>query len=117
MFNDLRNVSGDDRRLHVDGETVIVKADETLQVTPEAAGRAPAWRTATDAEVDLLLARPLAMHSRRNGEQVEVFDLGEGLLAQPDTWRPADAAPGEAAPDPLEPGTEPAADDSTEQEH
>jgi hypothetical protein len=113
MFREIKNVSASDRRLSVDGETHIVKAGQTLQVTPEAAGRAPSWRAATDAEAELLLAKPLQMHSRRNGDQLEVFDLGEGLLAQPDNWRPADADPNEPAPDPLEPGTAPAEVDST----
>jgi len=53
------------------------------------------------------------MHSRARGDQLEVFDLGEGMLAQAEVWQPAEADKDAAIPDPLEPGDVPADDDST----
>lgn len=102
-------------RVFVDGEHVEVDAGKVIKVTPESAGSAPRWRRATEAEAELLQYTPEAMHTREHAGHLEVFDLGEGLLAQPENWRlAADDGP---APDPLAPGHPVSADDTTPKEN
>jgi hypothetical protein len=85
---DLVNVSPrGDVALFVDEQSHEVPYRGTLTVTPEAAGEAPTWRRATDEDVTMLAYNPEALHWRIRAGQVEVFDLGEGLLAQTETWR------------------------------
>lgn len=69
----------------------LVPAGEEIQVPADIAGAPPAgWRPATAREnvTDFPASRPTA-----DGSDLEVLDLGSGLLAQPDNWQPADASP------------------------
>jgi hypothetical protein len=74
-------------RLFVEGDTHEVAHEGTLTVTPETAGVAPHWRQADDDDLAALNVNPLAVHWRIRAGNVEVFDLGSGLLAQAETWR------------------------------
>jgi hypothetical protein len=96
--------------LKVDGDTVTVQAEATVTVPPEVAGVAPRWRRATEDEAAwvLLPERPEGkspMHTRQHAGHLEVFDLGTGLLAQPDNWRKAGDTSDPA--DPAHPGDQP----------
>jgi hypothetical protein len=74
----------------VDGDRFEVEAGGTLTVTPEQAGEAPHWRKLTDADDAVLRADPEALHWRLRAGDCEVYDLGSGLLAQPENWRRKD---------------------------
>lgn len=87
---ELINASPHDRTVTVDGERHEVASGAVVKVTPEAAGEAPHWRKLTDADDATLRANPEALHWRLRAGDVEVYDLGSGLLAQPENWRRAD---------------------------
>lgn len=75
---------------YLDYEHVTVGAGETIDVTPETAGKAPRWRR-VDTDPDGEPTEPLeTLHVRRRAGHIEVYDLGSGLLAQPAAWRLAD---------------------------
>jgi hypothetical protein len=100
---DLVNVSPrGDVALTADEQQHEVAYLGTLTVTPETAGEAPSWRRATEVDVAVLAANPQAVHWRIRAGAVEVFDVGEGLLAQTETWRlkgHEDDAPADPAAD------------------
>jgi hypothetical protein len=109
---DLVNVNPNgDVAVRVDGDSHVVLAGKTISVTPESAGEAPRWRRATEDEAQWveLPEQPVGrqpMHHRCRAGHLEVFDLGSGLLAQPENWRkvgddsePADPLAGAAEPD------------------
>lgn len=74
----------------LDDEKVTVEAGETVDVTPETAGKAPRWRRA-ELDPNGEPAEDLSVvHVRHRAGHIEVYDLGSGLLAQPDAWRLAD---------------------------
>jgi hypothetical protein len=75
--------------LFVDDQHHEVAVGGTLTVTPETAGAAPHWRKADDADSAALAVNPEALHWRMRAGDLEVFDLGSGLLAQSDNWRKA----------------------------
>ncbi len=82
----------------VDGDRVVVEAGGVLKVTPEQAGEAPHWRKLTEADDATLRANPEALHWRLRAGDVEVYDLGSGLLAQPENWRLKDDSSDPADP-------------------
>jgi hypothetical protein len=76
----------------LDGESRVVKHGDVVKVSPECAGRAPGWR-AVKFHLDDTKARVydddvkfLQVRRDDDGNVTEVYDLGEGLLAQ-STWR------------------------------
>lgn len=75
------------RSVALDGDRIAVERDGILKVTPEQAGKAPHWRRATDADELTLRNNPMALHWRLRAGDIEVYDLGSGLLAQPEHWR------------------------------
>lgn len=87
----------------LDGDRIPVDRDGTVKVTPEQAGEAPHWRRATEADDWLLRANPEALHWRLRSGEIEVYDLGHGMLAQPELWRLASDPDAEPA-DPLADG-------------
>lgn len=72
---------------YIDDEHVEVPAGGTIDVTPEAAGKAPRWRRAEVDEQGHPVDRIDQMHTRHRAGHIEVYDLGHGLLAQPSAWR------------------------------
>lgn len=83
--------SGD---VHVPALGIDVAAGAEVEVPARLAGRAPAWRLATDADD----GDPGMYWERRPSDPddldspAEILDPGEGLLAQPDNWRLPDQA-------------------------
>lgn len=119
---DLVNVNPrGDVAVRVDGDSRVVLAGGTVSVTPETAGEAPRWRRATEDEEQWveLPDRPEGkspLHYRRRAGHLEVFDLGSGMLAQPENWRKAgdDSEPADPLAGVTEPDTEtPSMTDST----
>lgn len=93
MFIEVTNVSGlGDVQLFVSGDHVVVKAGESVKVPPELAGRPPEWRAAEYDEGGRLLDDPDVMATRLARDGLEVWDLGEGLLAQVENWQAVDGA-------------------------
>lgn len=130
-FVKLRNIDprGDLELPLVDGEVRrVVPAGEVHTVSAEEAGTAPGWRKATDEEAaefeaflgryaidaaevtsldDLddehrrILGQLTGREYRFHGGDLEVWDLGSGLLAQTDVWEKAgrgSAPPPDPAP-------------------
>lgn len=100
---DLVNVSPrGDVALSADDQQHEVAYLGILTVTPETAGEAPRWRRADDQDAAALAANPEALHWRVRAGVVEVFDVGDGLLAQSETWRVA----GHEDEDPADPAAD-----------
>ena len=95
----------------IQGEQLTVEKGGVIEVPPEVAGRAPRWRKATDDDAaDVAAGR---VHSRERAGSLEVFDVGEGMLAQSDNWVDAGQPKDAPKPDPLAPGHPVPADTST----
>jgi hypothetical protein len=93
LFEEVRNVSGVDRVVVVDGDRHEVKKDATLKVPAHVAGEAPRWRRVEVDAQGLPTDDLPAMHVRNRAGHLEVFDLGSGLLAQPDNWQTGKGEP------------------------
>lgn len=73
------------------GLPTLVQQGETIDVPDEVAGRAPAWRAATDEDHAQGPRHMDHVNKRFTPERaLEIEDLGTGLLAQLGVWEVAE---------------------------